>query len=73
MAASDIGAVVVSTCTGYLCPGLSGYVAEALGLRQDGQHDDQHHDDEVLHDGHGQQQAAVTGRDLDCQGCGRGA
>ena len=31
--ASDIGAVVVSTCTGYLCPGLSGYVAERLGLR----------------------------------------
>ena len=33
--ASDIGAVVVSTCTGYLCPGLSGYVAERLGLRAD--------------------------------------
>ena len=31
----DIGAVVVSTCTGYLCPGLSGYVAERLGLRAD--------------------------------------
>jgi alkylresorcinol/alkylpyrone synthase len=29
----DIDAVVVSTCTGYLCPGLSGYVAERLGLR----------------------------------------
>ncbi|MEO8313857.1 MAG: 3-oxoacyl-[acyl-carrier-protein] synthase III C-terminal domain-containing protein [Pseudomonadota bacterium] len=29
----DIGAVVVSTCTGYLCPGLSGYVIELLGLR----------------------------------------
>ncbi len=29
---SDIEAVVVSTCTGYLCPGLSGYVAERLGL-----------------------------------------
>ena len=28
----DIGAVVVSTCTGYLCPGLSGYVVERLGL-----------------------------------------
>ena len=28
----DIGAVVVSTCTGYLCPGLSGYVAERVGL-----------------------------------------
>ena len=31
----DIDAVVVSTCTGYLCPGLSGYVAEGLGLRPD--------------------------------------
>jgi alkylresorcinol/alkylpyrone synthase len=30
-----IGAVVVSTCTGYLCPALSGYVVEALGLRAD--------------------------------------
>src|ERR1700733_6994649 len=26
--AGDIDAVVVSTCTGYLCPGLSGYVLE---------------------------------------------
>jgi predicted naringenin-chalcone synthase len=33
--ASEIAAVVVSTCTGYLCPGLSGYVAERLGLRAD--------------------------------------
>ena len=31
----DIDAVVVSTCTGYLCPGLSGYVVERLGLRSD--------------------------------------
>ena len=31
----DIDAVVVSTCTGYLCPGLSSYVIEALGLRAD--------------------------------------
>ena len=30
-----IDAVVVSTCTGYLCPGLTSYVAEALGLRHD--------------------------------------
>lgn len=29
----EIEAVVVSTCTGYLCPGLSSYVSEALGLR----------------------------------------
>ena len=32
LAAGEIDAVVVSTCTGYLCPGLSGYVAERLGL-----------------------------------------
>ena len=35
LTASDIGALVVSTCTGYLCPGLSGYVVELLGLRPD--------------------------------------
>jgi alkylresorcinol/alkylpyrone synthase len=28
-----IDAVIVTTCTGYLCPGLSGYVVEGLGLR----------------------------------------
>ncbi|RPI15707.1 MAG: stilbene synthase [Lysobacterales bacterium] len=33
--ASEIDAVIVSTCTGYLCPGLSGYVIERLGLRRD--------------------------------------
>ncbi len=33
--ADDIDAIVVSTCTGYLCPGLSGYVVERLGLRND--------------------------------------
>ena len=31
--AAQIDAVVVSTCTGYVCPGLSGYVIERLGLR----------------------------------------
>ncbi len=31
--ATQIGAVVVSTCTGYLCPGLCGHVVERLGLR----------------------------------------
>jgi len=35
LAPADIDAVVVSTCTGYLCPGLSGYVVERLGLRDD--------------------------------------
>lgn len=33
--AQQIDAVIVSTCTGYLCPGLTSYVAENLGLRQD--------------------------------------
>ena len=31
----DIDAVIVSTCTGYLCPGLSSYVTERLGLRRE--------------------------------------
>lgn len=31
-AAAEIDALVVNTCTGYLCPGLSSYVAEALEL-----------------------------------------
>jgi alkylresorcinol/alkylpyrone synthase len=31
----DIDALVISTCTGYLCPGLSSYVADRLGLRAD--------------------------------------
>ena len=35
LAAAQIDAVVVSTCTGYLCPGLSGHVVERLGLRAD--------------------------------------
>jgi predicted naringenin-chalcone synthase len=35
VAADQIDAVVVSTCTGYVCPGLSGYVAERVGLRAD--------------------------------------
>jgi len=30
-----IDAIVISTCTGYLCPGLSGYVVQLLGLRAD--------------------------------------
>lgn len=31
--AGEIDAVLISTCTGYLCPGLSSYVIERLGLR----------------------------------------
>jgi predicted naringenin-chalcone synthase len=30
-----IDAVLISTCTGYLCPGLTSYVSERLGLRAD--------------------------------------
>lgn len=31
----DLDALVTTTCTGYLCPGLSSYIAEAAGLRAD--------------------------------------
>lgn len=31
----DIDGLVISTCTGYLCPGLSSYVSERLGLNTD--------------------------------------
>jgi alkylresorcinol/alkylpyrone synthase len=30
----EVDALVVNTCTGYLCPGLSSYVAEALPLKK---------------------------------------
>jgi alkylresorcinol/alkylpyrone synthase len=33
--ARDLDAVLISTCTGYLCPGLTSYVGERLGLRAD--------------------------------------
>jgi predicted naringenin-chalcone synthase len=29
---ADVGGLVINTCTGYLCPGLSSYVAQALEL-----------------------------------------
>ncbi len=32
-APSEMDAVLISTCTGYLCPGLTSYVSERLGLR----------------------------------------
>jgi polyketide synthase Type III len=35
VAPTDIHAVVISTCTGYLCPGLSSYIVEQLGLPRD--------------------------------------
>lgn len=31
----EMDAVLISTCTGYLCPGLTSYVGEGLGLRPD--------------------------------------
>ncbi|HSU55415.1 MAG TPA: 3-oxoacyl-[acyl-carrier-protein] synthase III C-terminal domain-containing protein [Candidatus Dormibacteraeota bacterium] len=31
----EVDALLISTCTGYLCPGLSSYVSERLGLRSD--------------------------------------
>lgn len=33
--AHDIDALIISTCTGYMCPGLTSYVAERIGLRPD--------------------------------------
>ena len=30
-----VDALIISTCTGYLCPGLTSYVGEALGTRPD--------------------------------------
>ena len=34
-APGEMDAVIISTCTGYLCPGLTSYVSEQLGLRPD--------------------------------------
>jgi alkylresorcinol/alkylpyrone synthase len=31
----EVDAIIISTCTGYLCPGLTSYVCERLGLRPD--------------------------------------
>jgi alkylresorcinol/alkylpyrone synthase len=36
--AREVDAVIVSPCTGYLCPGLTSYVAETLELRSDAFH-----------------------------------
>jgi predicted naringenin-chalcone synthase len=35
LAPAEVDAVIVSTCTGYLCPGLTSYLSERLGLRSD--------------------------------------
>ncbi|MEX1110691.1 MAG: 3-oxoacyl-[acyl-carrier-protein] synthase III C-terminal domain-containing protein [Chthoniobacterales bacterium] len=32
---ADLDALIICTCTGYLCPGVSSYVAEMMGLRPD--------------------------------------
>jgi predicted naringenin-chalcone synthase len=34
LAAGDLDALLICTCTGYLCPGLTSYVAEQMGVRQ---------------------------------------
>jgi predicted naringenin-chalcone synthase len=33
--ADDVSAIVVNTCTGYVCPGISTYLIEELGMRPD--------------------------------------
>jgi len=35
IAPGEIDALLVCTCTGYVCPGLTSYLSEALGLRTD--------------------------------------
>lgn len=35
LAAGDLDALFVCTCTGYLCPGVSSHVAERMGIRQE--------------------------------------
>jgi len=35
LAPTQIDAIIISTCTGYLCPGLTSYVSERMGLRSD--------------------------------------
>jgi alkylresorcinol/alkylpyrone synthase len=35
LTADKVDALLICTCTGYLCPGLTSYVAENLGIRQD--------------------------------------
>jgi alkylresorcinol/alkylpyrone synthase len=35
LAPADLDALIICTCTGYLCPGVTSYVAEKLGLRAD--------------------------------------
>ena len=35
LGAGQVDALLICTCTGYLCPGVTSYVAEQLGLRTD--------------------------------------
>lgn len=35
LAATDLDALIICTCSGYLCPGVTSHVAERLGLRTD--------------------------------------
>ena len=35
VSAGQIDALIISTCTGYVCPGLTSYVSQQLGLRPD--------------------------------------
>ena len=35
LSAGEVDALFLCTCTGYLCPGLTSYVAESLGIRAD--------------------------------------
>jgi predicted naringenin-chalcone synthase len=35
VAPAEVDALLICTCTGYLCPGVTSYVAEQLGLRTD--------------------------------------
>ena len=35
LVAGEVDALLICTCTGYLCPGVTSYVAEQLGLRSD--------------------------------------
>lgn len=32
---AEIDALIICTCTGYLCPGVTSYVAEQMGMRED--------------------------------------
>ncbi len=35
LVAGEVDALVICTCTGYLCPGVTSYVAEQMGMRSD--------------------------------------